>query len=53
MDIVRFANPKLLWLLTLVVPMTAYYVYRLRQGRATMRISTVSGLRGRAERAII
>ena len=29
MDIVRFANPKLLWLLTLVVPMTAYYVYRL------------------------
>ena len=46
MDIVRFANPKLLWLLTLVVPMTAYYVYRLRQGRATMRISTVSGLRG-------
>ena len=42
----RFANPKLLWLLTLVVPMTAYYVYRLRQGRATMRISTVSGLRG-------
>ena len=48
MDIVRFANPKLLWLLTLVVPMPAYYVYLLRQGRATMRIGAC-----RAERAII
>ncbi len=43
MDIVRFANPKLLWLLLLVVPMVAYYVYRTMQGGATIRISSTGG----------
>lgn len=45
MDITKFANPKLLWLLWVLLPMIAYYIYRLRQGRATMQISTVAGLR--------
>ncbi len=45
MDIVRFVNPDMLWLSALIVPMVAYYVYRMRQGGATMRISTIDGVR--------
>lgn len=46
MDSIKFVNPELLWLSVLVVPMVAYYIYRLRQGGgATMRISTVDGVR--------
>ena len=41
----RFANPYLLWLLTLLVPMIAYYIYRTLQGGAAIRISTVEGVR--------
>ena len=41
----RFANPYLLWLLTLLVPMIAYYIYRTMQGGAAIRISTVDGVR--------
>lgn len=43
-DIVRFENPRTLWLLLVLVPMVAYYVYRTLQGRAAIRLSTVSGL---------
>lgn len=43
-DIVRFENPRILWLLLLLVPMVAYYVYRTLQGRAAIQVSTVSGL---------
>ncbi len=46
MNTIEFANPKLLWLLAVWLPMTAYYVYGLRKGRATMRMSSVAGLRG-------
>lgn len=42
----NFASPYLLWLLTLLPPMVAYYVWRTRQGSATLRISSVEGLRG-------
>lgn len=46
MDSIKFVNPELLWLSVLVVPMVAYYIYRLRQGGgATMSISTVDGVR--------
>ena len=45
MDIVRFVNPKLLWLLWVLLPMVVYYIYRSRQGGATLRISTVDGVR--------
>lgn len=43
-DIVRFENPRILWLLLVLVPMVAYYVYRTLQGRAAIQVSTVSGL---------
>ncbi len=45
MDIVRFVNPHLLWLLWVLVPWVAYYIYRCRQGGATLRISTVDGVK--------
>ena len=38
------ASPHYLWLLTLLVPMTAYYVWRTLQGGAAIRISSVAGL---------
>ncbi|MBQ5720061.1 MAG: BatA domain-containing protein, partial [Alistipes sp.] len=41
----KFANPYLLWLLALLVPMVAYYIYRTLQGGAAIRISTVAGAR--------
>ena len=41
----RFANPYLLWLLALIVPMIAYYIYRTLQGGAAIRISSVAGVR--------
>ena len=41
----KFANPYLLWLLALLAPMTAYYIYRTLQGGAAIRISTIEGVR--------
>lgn len=41
----RFANPYLLWLLALLVPMIAYYVWRTLQGGAAIRISSVEGVK--------
>lgn len=38
---ITFANPKLLWLLAVLLPMAAWYVYRALKGGATMRISTI------------
>ena len=38
----QFASPHYLWLLTLLAPMTAYYVSRTMQGGAPIRISTVA-----------
>ena len=40
----QFASPHYLWLLTLLAPMTAYYVWRTMQGGAASRISTVAGV---------
>ena len=40
----QFAAPHYLWLLTLLAPMTAYYVWRTMQGGAAIRISTVAGV---------
>lgn len=37
----EFANPNILWLLLLLVPLAAYYIYRHRQGGATVTVSTV------------
>lgn len=47
----RFANPYLLWLLVLLAPMIAYYIYRTLQGGAAIRISTIAGVR-RAPRTL-
>jgi Ca-activated chloride channel family protein len=35
-----FANPNLLWLLAVVVPMVGWYVWRQMKGGATLRLST-------------
>ncbi len=40
----EFAQPKILWLLLLAVPLIAYYIYRSRQGGASITVSTVSPL---------
>lgn len=41
-----FHNPYLLWLLLLLVPMFAYYVWRTLQGGAAIRISSIEGAAG-------
>ncbi|MEI3528518.1 MAG: VWA domain-containing protein [Alistipes sp.] len=40
----HFASPYYLWLLALIIPMIAYYVWRVRQGGAAIQISTVEGV---------
>lgn len=40
-----FHNPHILWLLVLLAPMTAYYVYRTMQGGASIDISSTEGFR--------
>lgn len=44
MKITQFASPQLLWLLTVLLPMVALYVYRARKGGATIKISTIAGI---------
>ena len=41
----RFANPYLLWLLALLLPIIAYYIYRTLQGGAAIRFSSVAAAR--------
>ena len=40
----HFASPYYLWLLTLLVPMIGYYVWRTLQGGAAIQISSVEGV---------
>ena len=42
----HFASPYYLWLLLLVVPMVAYYIWRTMQGGVSLQISTIEGLKG-------
>ena len=44
MNEIHFANPNLLWLIFIVVPMIAYYIYRTIQGGATIQISSIKGV---------
>lgn len=44
MNIVKFESPGILYLLLLVVPMIIYYIFKLKDGRATMQISTIGNL---------
>lgn len=39
-----FAYPYFLWLLAVLIPMAAWYVYRTRKGGAAIRISSVAGV---------
>ncbi|MFI3302925.1 MAG: VWA domain-containing protein, partial [Rikenellaceae bacterium] len=41
----HFANPYLLWLLLVIVPIVAHYILRTMRGGATINISTVEGVR--------
>ena len=41
----EFANPHILWTLTVLVPMIAYYLWRTMQGGASIRISSIEGVR--------
>ena len=40
----HFASPYYLWLLALLVPMIAYYVWRTLQGGAAIQISSIRGV---------
>ena len=40
----HFASPYYLWLLTALVPMAGYYVWRTLQGGASIQISSVAGV---------
>lgn len=51
LGITKFADPGLLWFLAVIPLMIAYYIYRLRQGGASIRISTVAGI-GKGSRTI-
>ncbi len=42
----HFASPKILFLLLLLIPLIAHYIYQLWRGGATLTISSVDGLRG-------
>lgn len=41
----QFASPKILFLLLLLLPVVAHYIYQLRRGGATLTISSIDGLR--------
>ncbi len=42
---VTYKNPELLWLLLLVVPMVAYYIYRMFRGGVAITVSTTTPLK--------
>ncbi len=44
MDI-QFANPRILYLLLLILPLAGYYIYKCRKGGATLHISSIDGMR--------
>lgn len=41
----EFASPKILWLLLLLIPLVAYYIYRSRQGGAAVIVSTTDSVK--------
>ncbi len=46
MDIVRFENSGLLYLLLLIIPIIAYYIFKCRDGHAALNTSSIGGVRG-------
>lgn len=45
MDIVRFSNPNLLYLLLIVPLMVGYYLYKFKGGKAAITISSVAAVK--------
>ncbi len=41
MNIVRFESPNVLYLLLLIIPIVFYYIFKLKDGRASIKISTI------------
>lgn len=41
----RFANPYFLWLLVVLLPIIAFYIYRTLRGGTAIRISSIEGVR--------
>ena len=41
----RFANPYLLWLLVVLLPIIVFYIYRTLRGGTAIRISSIEGVR--------
>lgn len=41
----EFASPKILWFLLLLLPLVGYYIYRTRQGGASVVVSTTETVR--------
>ncbi len=46
MQSLHLLHPGRLWLLTLLIPLAAWYIYSLKSRVATMRVSTTASLRG-------
>lgn len=46
LEIIKFENPRILWLLLLLAPMIGYYIYRTWQGHSTIQISSIRGMLG-------
>ncbi len=44
MEITRFANPALLWLLLLLLPMAAWYIWQWLRGGAAIQVSSTDGV---------
>lgn len=47
----RFANPNMLWLMLLLLPMVGYYLWQQRVGGASLKLSSTESLR-RAPRTV-
>lgn len=44
MSQIKFANPDLLWLLVVLLPVIAYYIWRDKKSRPSLQLSTLAGL---------
>lgn len=45
MDDIIFANKELLWLLLVIIPLTAWYFFKKRKSQATLQLSSVQGFK--------
>lgn len=45
MNIVRFENINMLYLLLAIIPIVVYYIFKVRDGHSTLQISSIDGFR--------